>query len=97
MKTSRAVAQAAARFASAGEFSANGHCITGASGWLSKTFRVARLDDATLTRLGSDRDYQWRVGSDVVFWLPRLIHFVVLGGMPVKDFLYAADCAPVRT
>lgn len=50
-----------------------------------------------LTRLGSDRDYQWRVGSDVVFWLPRLIHFVVLGGMPVKDFLYAADCAPVRT
>jgi uroporphyrinogen decarboxylase len=28
--------------------------ITGASGWLSKTFRVARLDDATLARLGSD-------------------------------------------
>ena len=36
------------------------------------------------------------VGTDVVFWLPRLIHFVVLGGMPVKDFLYATDCAPVR-
>jgi len=28
--------------------------ITGASGWLSKIFRVARLDDATLARLGSD-------------------------------------------
>ena len=28
--------------------------ITGAGGWLSKTFRVARLDDATLARLGSD-------------------------------------------
>jgi uroporphyrinogen decarboxylase len=28
--------------------------ITGASGWLSKIFRVARLDDAMLARLGSD-------------------------------------------
>jgi uroporphyrinogen decarboxylase len=28
--------------------------ITGVGDWLSKTFRVARLDDATLARLGSD-------------------------------------------
>lgn len=48
-----------------------------------------------LARLGSDRDYQWRVGSAVVFWLPRLIHFVALGDMSVRSFLFAADCARV--
>lgn len=49
-----------------------------------------------LTRLGSDPDYQWKVGSDVVFWLPRMIHFVVLGDTTMKKFLNASDCVEVR-
>ena len=46
-----------------------------------------------LTRLGIDRDYQWRIGADVVFWLPRFIRFVAFGDVTVKDFLFATDCA----
>ena len=49
-----------------------------------------------LARLGSDGGYQWQVASGVVFWLPRLLHFVVLGDMPMKSFFNATECAPVR-
>jgi hypothetical protein len=49
-----------------------------------------------LTRLGTDPAYQWNVGLDVVFWLPRMLHFVVLGDVSMKNFLHARDCVEVR-
>lgn len=54
---------------------------------------VAPID---LTRLGTDSAYQWQVGMDVLFWLPRMIDFVVMGDVSIKDFLFAKDCSVVR-
>jgi hypothetical protein len=45
-----------------------------------------------LTRLGTDRAYAFRLGKDVVFWLPRLFHYVVMGDVSLKNFISATDC-----
>ena len=58
--------------------------------------RSALTPPIDLVRLGADGEYQWQVASGVVFWLPRLLHFVVLGGMPMKAVFNATDCAPAQ-
>ncbi|MBZ9937312.1 hypothetical protein LB518_13490 [Mesorhizobium sp. BR1-1-16] len=45
-----------------------------------------------LARLGSDRDYAWRFGKAVVFWLPRLVDLVGIRGMPFPDYLFGSVC-----
>ena len=48
-----------------------------------------------MTRLTSDRDYMWQVGTAVIFWLPRLISYSINGDMPIKRFIFATDCKTV--
>ncbi|SHF50648.1 hypothetical protein SAMN02745157_2245 [Kaistia soli DSM 19436] len=45
-----------------------------------------------LARLGSDRDYAWRYGKAVIFWLPRLVDLVGIRGMPFPDYLFGTEC-----
>lgn len=50
-----------------------------------------------LVRIGMDRDYQWRLGKDVIFWLPRLVDLVGIRGMPFPDFLFGRVCKDEQT
>ena len=45
-----------------------------------------------IERIGTDRAYQWRLGKDVIFWLPRLVDLVGIRGMPFPDYIFGRLC-----